>query len=108
MPDLTIEYFPWCKSNEFWQRRVQGSRGRTYTVLFSKTPRGSRCEYDYSCDCDAFRFGKGKPCKHIKQVQDERCAWNEEAACGSGTRERPANGRCPKCGGELSVIKVGV
>jgi hypothetical protein len=107
MPDLTIEYHYWCKSNEFWQRKVVGSKGSEYTVLYSKAPRNSKYEYDYSCNCHAFQFGKGKFCKHIHQVKSERCGWNWEAACGSSAI-RPANKKCPKCGGELLVIKVGV
>ena len=107
MPDLTIEYHYWCKSNEFWQCKVRGSNGKTYTVLYSQTSHTSRYAYDYSCDCHAFKFGKGKPCKHILQVKDQHCRWNWEAVCGSSA-PAPANKLCPNCGGELSVVKVGV
>ena len=107
MPDLTIQCHSWCKSNEFWQRQVQGSKGKTYTVLYGRMPAGSEYQYGYSCDCEAFKFGKGKPCKHIKAVEGERCAWNFEAIMGS-SEERPADGKCPVCGGELSGIRIAV
>lgn len=107
MPDLTIECHSWCKSNESWSRKVKGSKGATYTVVYGRMPRGADYEYGYSCDCKAFEFGGGKPCRHIKEVQGERCTWNFEACMGSSA-ERPADGKCPQCGGELSGIRIAV
>lgn len=107
MPDLTIESFAWCKSNTHWTRQVAGSKGKVYTVVYGQLPRGSQYSHGYSCDCEAFRFGGGKPCKHIKAVEHERCAWNADAVCGS-SEPYPPNGKCPKCGGELSGVRVAI
>lgn len=106
MPDLTIECYSWCLSNEIWERKVSGSNGKTYTVRYGKVNHG-QYQYDYTCDCVAFQYGKGKPCKHIKEVEGERCGWNFEACMGSA-EERPDDGKCPKCGGELRGIRVAV
>lgn len=107
MPDLSIECHSWCATNESWERKVLGSKGKTYTVRFEALPRGADCSHGFTCECEAFRFGGGKPCKHIKAVEGERCAWNFEACMGS-SEPRPANGKCPKCGGELRGIRIAV
>ena len=42
--------------------KVKGSKGNTYKV-----------ENDngwWTCSCPAFGFGRGKDCKHIKQIKD--------------------------------------
>jgi len=110
MPDLTIECRPWCKTNEDWEKKVAGSNGKTHTVTWQELPRGSETVYGWTCTCDAFRFGGGKECKHIKAVaaSGERCAWNQEAAYGDGECDMPKNHKCPKCGGEMSAIRIGV
>jgi hypothetical protein len=76
MPDLTTEYFYHCESCEHFSTKVQGSK--EYTVSYGQTPRGPY-QYDYHCTCDAFKFGKGKPCKHIEEVKasGKHCNWNQ-------------------------------
>lgn len=107
MPDLNIECRSWCKSNEDWEKQVLGSKGKTYTVKFGQLPSGAEYSHGFTCDCEAYKFGQGKPCKHILAVKDQKCDWNHEACMGSG-EDRPANGKCPKCGGEISVIRIAV
>lgn len=107
MSELMTVYFPWCLSNEYWETQVQGSRGDTYIVTWHKLPQGDT-QYGYECTCPAFKFGGGKECKHIRAVDGQRCAWNAEAVIGGGTTDRPADGKCPKCGGELSSVAVGI
>jgi hypothetical protein len=104
MSDLTVKDSVWCRSNEHWERKVAGSNGKVYTVVYGKTDRGTY-SHGYTCDCKAFQYGIDRVCKHIKAVQGERCAWNVEAAMGSG-EPYPANGKCPKCGGELVGLRV--
>ena len=74
MPDLNIEIQFICSSNRFWETDVELTPGRKYKVTFCQQHSGDY-QYDYQCECKAFKFGKGKPCKHIKHVSQTRCAW---------------------------------
>ena len=102
MSDLTVKDSVWCRSNVHWERKVPGSDGEFYTVVYGQTNRGT-CSHGYTCDCKVFQYNGF--CNHIKAVQVFRCAWNVEAAMGSG-EPYPANGKCPKCGGELVGLRV--
>jgi hypothetical protein len=113
MHDLTIETALTCATNVHFETTVPGSKpGTTYTVTWGRTydPKASY-QYDWSCTCHAFKFGGGKPCKHIKAVEASkaRCGWNGclEPFVTPGT---DANGEpcCPECGGPVEVFRVGV
>jgi hypothetical protein len=98
MPDFTIEIHFHCDSAEHFSTKVEGSKGKFHTVSYGETPRGPY-QYDYHCTCDAFKFGKGKECKHIKEVKKSslHCNWQ-----GFLTGEKPVQKGgeyfCPKCG----------
>ena len=98
MPDLMTVHFSVCPSVMHYHKSVRGKTG-DYEVTFEGG-------YGWSCSCPSFRF-RGEECKHIKSVQADRCAWNEDALCGSGA-PRPKNGKCPKCGEPLASVGVGV
>ena len=104
MRDFIIEYFHVCPSVHSFHKHVTGKTGE-YDVTYGPTLTGDYT-HGWSCTCPQFRFRKGE-CKHIKAVKGERCAWNEEAFCGSGAA-KPLSGKCPNCGAELEVIKVAV
>lgn len=106
MPDLTIEHRYVCPSVLSWHKRIQGSRGNAYEVRYGFMPNGDY-EYGWSCTCLAFKF-RGGECKHIAAVKHERCAWGEDAFCGGGSSHQPRGGKCPNCGEELEIIRVGV
>lgn len=102
MPDLSNESFYHCESCEGWQTEVQGKSG-VYTVTwdnFSHLNRG-QVQYDYSCTCWAYKKGKGKHCKHIKEVIEsgKHCNWMQFTDGGE-----PVDGKCPKCGGPVSSM----
>ncbi len=115
MPDLTTEPTWTCKTNLFWTTKVQGIGGK-YDVTWQNpqipelrkfTVRG------WHCSCKAFQYGMGRYCKHVKAVIEvnERCGWNEELEPTlMPARAADAEGRpeCPKCGGEVESIEVGV
>ena len=105
MPELSIVYASWCESNERYEKQVEGKSGK-YLVRFGPTIGGSHA-YDYTCSCPAFQYGKCKYCKHIEAVKDERCCWNHDVIMGS-FEEEPTDKKCPKCGGNLLTVKVGV
>lgn len=44
--------------------KVTGSKGNVYKVVND--------EGFWSCSCPAHGFGRGKDCKHIKQIKDEK------------------------------------
>jgi hypothetical protein len=103
MPDLNIESYYWCSTNEDWSTKVGN-----YTVTWDRFSHKNRdVQMDYACTCPAYKFGKGKHCKHIIAAKSQHCRWNHEAACGS-SQPAPKGRKCPKCGAALSVIRVGV
>ena len=99
MPDLTIEAAWTCTSNTYWEQVVESSRGPlSYTVRFEHRPWPHEVQYDYTCTCDAFKYGRGKPCKHIEGVRGLRCGWNSELDPGA---------EC-ETDGDVEAMKVGV
>lgn len=103
MPDMTKEYRRWCASNESWSKLIQGSKGKTHLVKYSRVH--GRDLYDYTCTCDAFKFGKGKECKHITEAKKSHCMFNHDACCGGGGAEVKGN-VCPNCGDDLLTIAI--
>ncbi len=103
---VIIETFRWCESNELFSREVKGSKNQTYLVEYGTRVAGPYGA-NWHCECPAFKFGKGKECKHIEAVKEEHCGYGWGAACGS-----PANdwvdGKCPKCGGKVVPVKVAI
>jgi hypothetical protein len=105
MPELTTIFCYTCPSNEYWQKEVVGSKGDKYMVTYTG-------RQGWHCTCPAFKF-RGN-CKHIKQVEKDRCGWNWEAYCGdTGTPEpdpkKPGGfGLCPMCHEPVEIVKVGV
>ena len=94
MPDFTYEVFYHCASAENWSTQVEGSKGKKYTVTWEQGREG----HDYTCTCQAFKFGR-KACKHIKQVEqsDKHCKWLQFI---DGDKPKMENNEahCPKCG----------
>lgn len=106
MPDLMIEHIRTCKQNLFFSTKIKGSSGKTYDVTYCETPRGPY-QYGWHCTCPDFVFNKNHNCKHIKKAKDLKCDWNWEAWMGSHAEPNPDK-TCPKCGGETTVIRVGI
>lgn len=104
MGDLNIETMYMCRSNEHWQRKVEGSKGAVHTVSFGRHGhKDQTCVMGYSCTCPAFKYRPGD-CKHIKAVKGQRCGWHQQMDGGAPTKR----GRCPRCNGEVVAIRVGV
>ncbi len=104
MPDLTIEYYHSCISNHYWSTSVIGKSG-TYTVLWDNFSHKNqkKVQFDFSCNCPNYQFNKHHYCKHILAVKDSRCNWDEFIDGGE-----VKDGKCPKCGRETMVTRVGV
>ena len=64
-------------------------------------------QYDYSCDCPAYKFRQGY-CKHIKEVQKDHCRWEAIHDGGEPVENEDSELRCPKCGAEVTAMKYGV
>lgn len=108
--DLTIEAHPHCVTAEHWSTTVQGSGGKTHVVKWSEWDHLNRhlVSYDYSCSCPAYKFGKGKHCKHIEQTKagDGHCNWMQFTDT-SGHAYSGSEDRCPKCGAEVRWMEWG-
>ena len=109
MVDLVAVTTWTCATNMRWTTEVTGSKGDVYTVRFGASFHEGP-QYDWSCDCAAFRFHAGY-CKHIEQVRasDLRCGWNAELepteTCDHRSDGEPC---CPDCGGPVEPVRVGV
>lgn len=73
-------HYPWNELEKLWDKitynkpkefkkvkvkkeyKVKGSKGNVYKVVND--------EGFWSCSCPAHGFGRGKDCKHIKQIKD--------------------------------------
>lgn len=100
MPDLTYETFYHCETAERFETQVLGEKD-VYTVTFGETPAGPY-EYDWECDCPAFRFRKDRStyCKHIIKVKTsgEYCGWRQIVDGGGVNKKLNGDTVCPKCG----------
>lgn len=108
MPDLDIVGTWTCSTNTYWHKRIQGSEPAVvYDVRFQHRPMGP-VQYDWTCTCKAFTFGKGKYCKHIKSVMEERCGWNAELEPTAEALVKDGEHVCPNCEGPVEAFRVGV
>lgn len=104
MPDFIIEHHYTCDTNITWQCQVGA-----HLVRWDNYSHRNRqaVQWDYSCDCKAYQFGRGQPCKHIKAVQAQRCGW-DGFTDGGQVVEKAGRKCCPKCGGTVSVMRHAV
>lgn len=102
MPDLTIENFRACETARNFKTEVKASNGKdSYVVTYG--PSNGPFQHDWHCTCTAFKFGKGKKCKHISIAAKRRCGWDEMFdSC------EVIDNKCPKCGEETFVFSAGV
>jgi hypothetical protein len=109
MADLTIESGWICTELLGWERKVEGSKGKTYTVRWDERSHKHQGEvqYDYSCDCEAYKFRPGY-CKHIKAVRAEHCQWQQMHDGDEPVENKDGELRCPKCGAEVTAMRYGV
>jgi len=109
MPDLDIVGTWTCATNTFWEHEVESHRGGAkYTVRFEPRPWPHEVQYDYTCTCKAFKFGRGSYCKHIEEVKHLRCGWNYELDVCAEIEEDDGGNVCPECGGPVEAMRVGV
>ena len=59
---ITYGAKPIAKGSEKKTYKVEGSKGNSYKVLND--------EGIWTCSCPAHGFGRGKDCKHIKNIKD--------------------------------------
>lgn len=105
MPDLTTHLAWTCTQNVFFCRNV-----KDYLVTWDEVRRvGTKIQWDWHCTCPAYKYGRGKHCKHIEAVKAQRCTWNESMdptcepiECADGQRV------CPDCGGPVYPMFVAV
>ena len=60
---ITYGAKPIVKSSEKKTYKVEGSKGNKYTIVNDEGIR--------TCSCPSHGFGRGKDCKHIKQIKDD-------------------------------------
>ena len=98
MSDLATEHYYHCKSADNWEINVTGLSG-TYRVGYGRRHLNPTVRHDYSCNCKAYLYGKGRHCKHITQYKGHHCNWMQFLDGGTLKRDR-----CPECGGEVTSM----
>lgn len=109
MTDMTVNTYRWCATNEAFNVMLAGSGPSNAPTSYYKVTYGAQNKGPYSinwhCECKAFRFGKGKECKHIIKAKTMKCSHGFGAVCGS-PEAFPIPTVCPKCGGPTAVVQV--
>jgi len=100
MPDLTIEYYYLCSSAVRAAYNIEGSEDKTYQVEYDHNYINTKSQ-GWSCDCQGYKFRK--TCNHIKKAQEKHCGWLQFA-----NGDEPVDGKCPKCGDDISSRGWGV
>lgn len=108
MPDLSIHTTWTCFTNHFWEMEITSltDPNKKYWVRWMRLYHGP-VQFDWTCTCPSFKIG-GKYCKHIRKVQDHRCAWNSELEPHVQAEYMGNEPRCPSCGGPVEATKVAV
>lgn len=105
MPDLTVESYWCCATRESWSKKVTGSKGDLYEVVWG--PAGPNAQYgaEFSCTCPGFKYRR--KCHHVTEAKKDYCGWDQFI---NGGEPDEANGErsCPKCGGEVHGIRYAV
>lgn len=105
MPDLTIVTMHRCISS-IGEHQVKSKSGRgfyTVTLYADNNP---------WCTCPAQRYHRGSDmtCKHIDEVFDGICEWDQLISGGEPTHrmDDPEKLSCPECGGPVEAYQAGV
>lgn len=107
MPDFTHETFYHCCTAEYWFTQVV-SNGNTYVVKWDRfSHKNDDVMYDYSCTCMAYKMGRGKHCKHIRQVREQHCNWSQ-ITDGDAPVIVDGDKCCPKCYGAVHSLQYAV
>jgi hypothetical protein len=99
VPDLDIRHVQVC-ATESLSEKVTGSKGDVYEVFVCHE------EHRNSCTCPGFTYRRR--CKHVAELSEKLCGWGELGGPEAQSPQQEMEGICPRCGGETTVIRVGV
>lgn len=91
MPDLTLEVYAFCEQLIPY-RKAWNLKGYTQNVNH---------EYELECSCKGYQFRKS--CKHVRELEETRCTWQEFL-----DEPMEEKDKCPRCGGPVEYMRVGV
>ena len=98
MPDLTPFTVAYCPSAKT-PVQIEGSKGNVYNVFKGRT---AHYDFDWICQCTSRKFRPHVDCKHIKQVKETACEWNEFTS----PEPYKGDGKCPCCGEPVDFITM--
>lgn len=107
MPDLSIEHRIVCKTTQEYRMEFpsKSDPDKVYVAEYGDYIPGL---YMYNWDCDCWPFKKSKKCKHIEEAEKKQMETCDLDGYRDYLTEYPEDRKCPKCGNDLTVIKVAV
>ena len=112
MADLNTQVAWMCETNTFFETTITGSSGTEYTtkfsMLFGRDAAIQNVQYGPTCSCVGFKYYGG--CKHLAQMESQRCGWNGtlEPTLKPDTTTECGRPLCPECGANAMSLYVGV
>lgn len=100
MPDLTTIYVQECDTDCITEQMLSSKGTGEYTVT------ACHDETMSSCTCPGYGY-RGK-CRHITELREKLCSWNEQVGPEAQTPQQEMEAVCPKCGGPTRTIRMGV
>jgi hypothetical protein len=106
MPDLTVHTAWTCATNQNFTLEVPSSSGTdTHKVSWQPLEPEATTQYGPHCTCKGFQVRK--TCRHIKEMESQRCGWNAELEPSvDSVYTALGNPRCPQCAGLVIAVEV--
>lgn len=105
MTDFNTHVAFTCVTNRQFRTSVKGSNGKVYIVQFRPMTYGP-VQYDWTCECQGFKFRKH--CSHIDKTKFAgiRCGWNSCLEIGIEPDRTGDFPTCPECGERALPVEV--
>ena len=110
---MDIAYAWTCQTNEsFGPVIIESAKGRNrYEVswgrLFGKHANRIGAQYGPNCTCKGFDIRSD--CKHVKEMESQRCGWNATLEPGVPCKRTSTGSQvCPDCSGAVSSYRVAI
>jgi len=94
---MNILYYV-CRTNVEYSAAIIGSTGDTYNVCYGHQHDG------YTCECVGYQYRR--QCKHITEVRQMRCGWNQYLHGRAPVIDSDGRLHCPWCNESIMGIRA--